>query len=230
MLTWLDPANEKQDFPALSTATDEPNGLLAAGGCLSPVRLLNAYRQGIFPWFSDDQPILWWSPNPRVVLRPQDIHISKSLKKLLRKEQFQCTFDSAFNEVIDSCSKPRADDDGTWITDSMQGAYQALHQLGHAHSIEVWQDDSLVGGLYGLAIGQFFFGESMFSRQTNASKIAFVYLCEQLQRWGYQYIDCQVETAHLVSLGAYEIDRVYFENILETHCNAAPSELAWVKA
>ena len=227
MLTWLNPEDEKQAFPALDTATDEPNGLLAAGGCLSPNRLINAYRNGIFPWFSDDQPILWWSPDPRLVLRPSDIHISKSLKKFIRKDLYQCTIDKAFNQVIKACSGPRLNEDGTWITNSMKQAYQDLHDLGVAHSVEVWQTVKLIGGLYGIAIGQVFFGESMFSHETNASKVAFAYLCEKLNQWGYQYIDCQVESEHLISLGAYEIDRVFFKTILDKHCDNPPSQYAW---
>ena len=227
MLTWLNPEDEKQAFPALDTATDEPNGLLAAGGCLSPNRLINAYRNGIFPWFSDDQPILWWSPDPRLVLRPSDIHISKSLKKFIRKDLYQCTIDKAFNQVIKACSGPRLNEDGTWITNSMKQAYQDLHDLGVAHSIEVWQDDKLIGGLYGIAIGQVFFGESMFSHKANASKVAFAHLCEKLDQWGYQYIDCQVESEHLISLGAYEVDREFFKTILDKYCDNSPSQYAW---
>lgn len=232
MIPWLKSDDDNQPFPALETALEEPNGLLAAGGSLRPARLLNAYRGGVFPWFSADQPILWWSPDPRLVLKPSELHLSKSFQKFLRKQTFHCTFDQSFSDVIQACAEPRiigvnTEDPGTWITDSMRDAYLALYELGYAHSIEVWDGDNLVGGLYGLAIGQFFFGESMFSLQTNASKTGFTFLCERLQEWGYAYIDCQVETDHLVSLGAYEIHREYFKQLLDEHCESSPANKAW---
>jgi leucyl/phenylalanyl-tRNA--protein transferase len=178
-LPWLDP--DSTGFPDTSHALDEPNGLLAAGGDLRPERLLSAYQQGIFPWFEDSQPILWWTPSPRLVLPPSQLHVSKSLRKFIRKGTFTITSDQAFREVMIKCSEPRGDEveglsDGTWITDSMLEAYCSLHRLGYAHSIEVWQQEQLVGGLYGIALGKVFFGESMFSRADNASKVAFVAL------------------------------------------------------
>lgn len=232
MIPWLIATDDNQPFPALETALEEPNGLLAAGGSLRPARLLNAYRAGVFPWFSGDQPILWWSPNPRLVLKPSELHLSKSFQKFLRKKMFHCTFDHSFLDVIRACAGPRViganeEEPGTWITDSMQESYLELHKMGYAHSVEVWDEKTLVGGLYGLSIGRFFFGESMFSLKTNASKTGFAFLCQQLQDWGYQYIDCQVETDHLISLGAYEIHREYFKQLLDENCDYPPEEKAW---
>ncbi|PCH84387.1 MAG: leucyl/phenylalanyl-tRNA--protein transferase [Piscirickettsiaceae bacterium] len=227
MLAWLDPDDDLAPFPALNRALKEPNGLLAAGGSLAPSRLLNAYRQGIFPWFEEDQPILWWSPNPRMVIKPTELYISSSLKKLINKQRYHCTMDTAFNNVIAACSAPRDDQQGTWITSSMMSAYETLHQQGHAHSVEVWLDDELVGGLYGIAIGQVFFGESMFSRQSNASKVGFAYLCQQLNNWGYQLIDCQVESSHLASLGCYTVSREFFAKQLDQLCVARSNKHAW---
>ena len=212
-LPWLDA--QQLDFPATDTALEEPNGLLAVGGDLSPARLLNAYRHGIFPWFDDDQPILWWSPSPRAVIFPEQVYISKSMAKVLRKKELRTSADLKFNEVISHCAKTeRPGQDGTWITDEMNEAYNELHQQGHAHSIEVWRGDELVGGLYGIAIGKVFFGESMFSLCTNASKLAFISLCQQLHAWDYAVIDCQVKNPHLSSLGAIEIQRQQFNQLL----------------
>lgn len=211
-LAWLNPDTP---FPETAQALLEPNGLLAAGGDLSPSRLLSAYQQGIFPWYSEDQPILWWSPDPRCVIYPDQVHYAKSLKKHIRKNPPHLTFDTAFDRVIQHCARLDSES-GTWITAEMQAAYAQLHHLGHAHSIEVWHDGELTGGLYGLAIGKAFFGESMFSHQPNASKIAFVALCRQLSRWDYQLIDCQVENSHLLSLGATTIARALFLNQLKT--------------
>jgi leucyl/phenylalanyl-tRNA---protein transferase len=205
MLTWLQ--RDSLDFPALNKALREPNGLLAAGGDLRPERLIQAYRHGCFPWFQDDQPILWWSPDPRTVLLPEQLHVSRSLGKLMRKGRYRVTFDQAFADVIRACAAPRSYAVDTWITSPMQVAYLELHQRGIAHSVEVWRDDELVGGLYGLAMGQLFFGESMFSRADNASKVGFVSLVEQLKNWGFVLIDCQMPTEHLLSLGAQTISR-----------------------
>ncbi|WP_421862887.1 leucyl/phenylalanyl-tRNA--protein transferase [Motiliproteus sp.] len=216
-IPWLD---EELWFPPLDQALTDPDGLLAAGGDLSPKRLLLAYRLGIFPWFDDQQPILWWSPNPRCVLFPDQLYLSRSLKKLLRQQRFEVSFDRAFEQVIDACAEPRSEDPGTWITDEMKHAYLELHRLGSAHSVEVWQQGQLVGGLYGVAIGRVFFGESMFSRVSNASKVGFASLVEQLTNWGYALIDCQVETEHLMSLGAGLIPRTEFARQLEQHCAA----------
>ncbi|MEE4291234.1 MAG: leucyl/phenylalanyl-tRNA--protein transferase [Cycloclasticus sp.] len=228
MLTWLDPDDDTEPFPALNSALKEPDGLLAAGGSLSPQRLLSAYRCGIFPWFENGQPILWWSPNPRMVLKPKDVHISRSLKKVINNNQYSCTFDKAFSDVILACSATREGQNGTWITASMIHAYETLFTLGHAHSIEVWSADKLVGGLYGIAIGQVFFGESMFSLQSNASKVGFAYLCRQLNEWNYQLIDCQVHSKHLQSLGATTISRGDFAQQLDLYCLQNTSKKAWV--
>jgi len=189
----------------------EPNGLLAVGGDLTPERLLLAYRQGIFPWYSDDTPILWWSPNPRLVLFPAELKISQSLQRVVRKNLFQVTFNRAFREVIRSCGEVRRKEgEGTWITREMIDAYCLLHRLGFAHSVESWHQGELVGGLYGVAIGRVFFGESMFTRKTDASKVALVHLVRVLQRNAFEIIDCQVSTNHLKSLGAREIPREHF--------------------
>ena len=212
MIPWLSTTNHY--FPPTSTALLEPNGLLAAGGDLTPDRLIKAYRAGIFPWFSDGEPILWWSPAPRCVLPLKQLHISKSLAKLIRKDKFKVTFDTAFCEVIEQCSAMREHQEGTWITSDIKTAYADLHARHIAHSVEVWQDQELVGGLYGLAIGNIFFGESMFSKQSNTSKIAFCYLVNQLREWDFNLVDCQVHSEHLESLGAIEIDRALFSNYL----------------
>ncbi|MCB0515961.1 MAG: leucyl/phenylalanyl-tRNA--protein transferase [Bacteroidetes bacterium] len=198
-------------FPALHTAT--PDGLLAIGGDLRPQRLLLAYRSGIFPWFNDDEPILWWSPDPRCVLYPTQMYISKSLAKVIRQEQFFCTFDQDFETVIRSCSRiKRKGEHGTWITEDMFEAYVALHRLGYAHSVEVWAQDSgkLVGGLYGVSVGSVFAGESMFSRVSNASKVALAFLCKKVQKKNFAFVDCQIYNPHLGSLGAVEITRADF--------------------
>jgi leucyl/phenylalanyl-tRNA--protein transferase len=224
MLTWL--RRESLAFPALERALREPNGLLAAGGDLSAERLLAAYRHGCFPWYQDGQPLLWWSPDPRMVLLPEELHVSRSLSKLLRQQRFRVTFDQAFASVIAACAGPRSYADGTWITHEMQQAYLKLHQLGHAHSVEVWDGEQLVGGLYGLAMGQLFFGESMFSRCDNASKIGFVTLMRQLQAWGFVLIDCQMHTRHLQSFGARPIPRSEFASYLQRHLDQ-PSRANW---
>ncbi len=215
---WLDPNDTTYSFPHPSHALTEPDGLLAVGGDLSPERLISAYINGIFPWYSHGQPILWWSPNPRAVLFPEKLHLSKSLKKLLRKKNFHMTMNKAFEQVIFHCSKtPRKDQDDTWITDEMQLAYLHLHELGIAQSAECWLGDELVGGLYGLAIGKVFFGESMFAHKSNASKLAFVHLLDELKKDDYALIDCQVTTDHLLTLGAEEIPRDRFLELVAQH-------------
>ena len=224
-LAWL--TSDDLDFPPAEQALAEPNGLLAAGGDLSPERLLAAYRQGIFPWFEDGQPILWWSPDPRTVLYPDKIHISRSMRRLLRNNAFTVSCDQAFEQVIDQCAiSPRDGQSGTWITPGMRQAYINLHQRGHAHSIEAWQAEQLVGGLYGVVIGRVFFGESMFSRVSNASKYAFICLANQLADWDFALIDCQVSTAHLNSLGAETISRSCFLQVLDLAVNQ-PSVASW---
>jgi len=219
-LPWLN--EDFQVFPALGSALTEPNGLLAAGGDLSPARIQAAYRQGIFPWFEDDQPILWWSPNPRSVIYTDDFRPSRSLAKRLRKQQYEVRFNTAFEQVMRACAQPRTEQLDTWITDEMISAYCELHSMGVAHSIESWVDGELVGGLYGLAIGQVFFGESMFSRSTDSSKVAFATLVDALKNWGYPLIDCQVSNPHLSSLGAVEISRESFVLLLDKYVTQAP--------
>jgi leucyl/phenylalanyl-tRNA---protein transferase len=239
MLTML---LDNMPFPPVDQALDKPNGLLAAGGDLSPERILDAYRHGIFPWFNTDEPVLWWSPDPRMVLFPQEFKLSRSLRRTLRNKQYEVRADSAFEQVMRACAAPRegqrrgwnktAEDNstensretalpapegsappcqgGTWIHEKMIAAYAVLHRLGHAHSIETWIDGELAGGLYGIAIGRMFYGESMFSRRTDASKIALAHLAKQLERWNFGMIDCQMNTHHLASLGAREIPRAEF--------------------
>lgn len=204
MIPWLQPHDP---FPDVARALRRPNGLLCAGSDLSPPHLLDAYRHGIFPWFSEGEPILWWSPDPRMVLFPEELKISRSLARTLRRGQYEIRLDTAFAEVIHACSLPRPGQEGTWITPQMQEAYIRLHALGYAHSVETWIDGTLAGGLYGMALGRAYYGESMFSRVTDASKIALAHLARHLERLGFAVIDCQMKTAHLASLGAREIRR-----------------------
>lgn len=211
-IPWLNPDN--YEFPDPSYALDEPEGLLAVGGDLSPERILAAYHRGIFPWFNPGDPILWWSPSPRTVVYPDQLHISKSLRKTLRQGIYRVTFDNCFRAVMTACAAPRSYADGTWISDEIIAGYSALHERGFAHSVEVWRDDELVGGLYGMALGQIFFGESMFSRADNASKVGFAHLVRQLLAWDFKLIDCQVANEHLFSLGAVEIPREEFQRML----------------
>jgi leucyl/phenylalanyl-tRNA--protein transferase len=218
-LPWLDPDDDDQPFPDPALALREPDGLLAVGGSLSPRRLLRAYRQGIFPWYCLGQPILWWSPNPRTVLFPDKIRISRSLRKVLRKGDFRISMDEAFAEVVRRCGEPRGRESGTWITPEVNQAYCRLHELGLAHSVESWRDSDLVGGLYGVALGQVFYGESMFSRVSNASKVALVGLARHLEHWRYRVIDCQMYTDHLASFGAEEISREQFMELLDRYCS-----------
>jgi leucyl/phenylalanyl-tRNA---protein transferase len=207
MIPWLD---TDDPFPPVDAALREPNGLLAAGADLSPRRLLAAYARGIFPWFNDDDPTLWWSPDPRMVLYLDELHVTRSLRRVIRSERFEVRADTAFLEVMAACAEPRAGQDGTWITSAMLEAYGTLATLGFAHSIESWADGQLAGGLYGVALGRMFYGESMFTRQSDASKVAFAHLVAQLRRWGFRLIDCQMSTAHLASLGGRDIRRQQF--------------------
>lgn len=203
--------SDAEGFPAVETALRRPNGLLAAGGDLSPERLVAAYSRGIFPWFSAGEPILWWSPDPRLVLHPEQFRLTRSLRKRVRSAGWRISCDTAFLAVISACARtPRPGQDGTWIVPEMVAAYTRLHRLHVAHSIEVWDGECLVGGLYGLAIGQVFFGESMFAHASDASKAALWALCVRLQRWGWPLIDCQQETSHLASLGAQPMPRAEF--------------------
>ena len=200
-------------FPSASTANND--GVVAIGGDLNPKRILKAYKQGIFPWFESDDYLVWWSPDPRMVLFPEKLKISKSTKKILKDDCFKVTFNQSFNEVVDCCAKvKRFGQNGTWITDGLKKAYNLLHKEGHAFSVEVWKDFELVGGLYGIDLGDIFCGESMFSKENNASKIGFIHLIKELNKNGYKLIDCQVPSAHLKSLGAEEISRKQFLNYL----------------
>ncbi|MBK8509097.1 MAG: leucyl/phenylalanyl-tRNA--protein transferase [Candidatus Competibacteraceae bacterium] len=217
-LPWLDPRDDSQPFPHPDRALREPQGLLAAGGCLNPRRLLRAYRLGIFPWYSPGQPILWWSPDPRLVLFPERVRISRSLRKTLRAGRFTATADTDFAAVMTACAAPRGVDQGTWITPEMHRAYCRLHRLGHAHSLEVWHEGQLAGGLYGVAVGRVFYGESMFSLISDASKVALVLLAAQLRRWDFALIDCQVRTEHLARMGAVDISRGVFLELLQRYC------------
>lgn len=222
MITWLD--DNSVDFPPTSIAQSDPNGLLAAGGDLSSERLISAYRRGIFPWYEEGQPILWWSPTPRCVMLTDQIHISKSLARFIRKTNMYCTFNQSFEQVITACAAPRNYTDETWITNTMMAAYIELFNQGIAHSVEVWQNKELVGGLYGLRIGQMFFGESMFSTITNASKIAMVQLCYSMRHANMPMLDCQVSSEHLLSLGAQLLPRDKFENTLHQLVNQSANK------
>lgn len=203
-------------FPPTELALEEPNGLLAVGGNLTAEWLLQAYSLGIFPWYSEEDPILWWTPSPRAVLWVDKIKVRRSLKKVIRQQKFTVTLDQDFSRVIQHCAQtPRSGQDGTWILPEMQQAYIDLHHKGHAHSVEVWREDQLVGGLYGMHLGRVFFGESMFSLEADASKIALVALCAQLKAWGFRMIDVQMETPHLISMGAELISRKVFEQTLK---------------
>lgn len=217
MIGWLD---HTYRFPPTTAALKNPNGLLAAGGDLSVGRLLAAYRLGIFPWFTQqDTAILWWSPDPRLVLVPSEIHISHSLTKVLRNKPYDVRFDTAFQQVMLACAEPREGQEGdTWISEQMVAAYSALFEQGLAHSVEIWVDEQLVGGLYGVAIGRMFYGESMFSKARDASKIALVYLCRFLAQHNFTMIDCQMQTPHLSSMGAKLISRQQFIDALSSLC------------
>ncbi|MBL8520685.1 MAG: leucyl/phenylalanyl-tRNA--protein transferase [Betaproteobacteria bacterium] len=207
MIDWL---SAPSAFPPPARALDDPNGLLCAGGDLTPDSIVKAYAGGIFPWYSEGQPILWWSPDPRMVLYPAEFKLSRSLAKTLRAGRFEVRFDTAFADVIRACAEPRREDGGTWIVPAMQEAYIALHRAGIAHCAEAWRDGRLVGGLYGVALGRVFFGESMFARETDASKVAFASLMEKIKREGFELVDCQQETAHLARFGARPIPRAAF--------------------
>lgn len=215
-LTWLE---QELLFPDLELALEDPGGLLALGGDLSVERLLLAYSKGIFPWYDETQPIMWWSPNPRSVLLPENLHISRSLRKTINKQLFSVTYDHAFEDVITACAASRKNTEGTWITQEMMNAYTKLHDQGYAHSVEVWQCGELVGGLYGVAQGAVFFGESMFSLASNASKVGFVHLVEYLRKQHFQLIDCQVESEYMNNFGAELIDRKSFKASLERLIN-----------
>jgi len=212
-------------FP--DTATADEDGLLAVGGDLSVPRLLSAYGRGIFPWYSDGYPILWWTPDPRFVLFPEKLHVSSSMKRVLKKKEFTITFDTVFEKVIDECRRAERREKGTWITDAIVDGYTALHREGYCHSIEAWKDGELSGGLYGVSLGSVFFGESMFAKTRNASKAAFIELAAKLKEWNFSLIDCQVHTAHLESLGAEMIGRTEFEARLAEGLKAGTRRGSW---
>ncbi|MDX1507924.1 MAG: leucyl/phenylalanyl-tRNA--protein transferase [Woeseiaceae bacterium] len=217
-VAWLTPSDPPHAFPDIATAMQEPDGLLAAGGDLSPERLLYAYRNGIFPWYDEGQPVLWWSPDPRCVLAPADYHVSRRLQRDIAASRFELTFNMAFADVIAACAGPRRSGQSTWITADMMRAFTALYDAGWAHSIEVRDDGELVGGVYGIAIGRVFFGESMFSARSNTSKMALLGLCRVLERHRFELVDCQVVSGHLLTLGAKTIPRQEFRAILDARC------------
>jgi len=224
MIPWLEAGDP---FPPVERALEQPNGLLAAGADLSVPRLLQAYGNGIFPWYSDGQPVLWWSPDPRMVLAPSELRVPRSLKKRLAKHDYEVRADTAFETVIRSCAAPRTGQDGTWITDDMVEAYTRLHRAGHAHSVETWIGGELAGGLYGVELGQMFYGESMFTLAPDASKIALVHLARFLARRGCGLIDCQMTTAHLARFGAREIPRAEFMRKLANLVNYPRTGDTW---
>jgi leucyl/phenylalanyl-tRNA--protein transferase len=216
-IAWLSDDDDAV-FPPVSRALAEPDGLLAVGGTLSPRRLITAYEHGVFPWYAEGQPVLWWCPDPRAVLYPRELRISRSLRKRMRNAGFETRLDTAFPEVIRRCSEPRASGDGTWLTEEMIAAYTQLHALGLAHSVETWLGGELAGGLYGVRLGRVFFGESMFSRSADASKIALVRLIDEARARGIVVIDCQIASPHLQSLGSRSIPRSDFIALLAQHC------------
>lgn len=227
MIPWL---TQRGSFPPIEVALREPNGLLAAGGALDPETLLRAYRHGAFPWYSEGQPILWWSPDPRMVLYVRDFEPSRSLRKRLRQRTYEVRVDTAFADVIAACARtPREGQDGTWITPAMIDAYTRLHRLGYGHSVEAWENGALVGGLYGLALGRMFFGESMFAHRTDASKVAFAAFIDLLRERDVELVDCQQETAHLASLGARPIPRRTFARELRRLIHSSEVPAAWPK-
>ncbi len=215
------------EFPPLDYALEKPEGLLAVGGNLQVNTLVMAYQRGIFPWFNDGDPILWWSPSPRMVFTPGELHISRSLRKLLRKNIYQVTFDCDFPAVMHGCAAIRRDSEGTWITTDMINAYLALHNAGYAHSVEIWRTGKLVGGLYGVALGKIFYAESMFSIENNTSKIAMAALSDLLSRWQFELVDCQIHSAHLESMGAWLMPRNQFSDYLKRYCSEVSSCANW---
>ncbi len=226
-LIWIAEHEQPTALPAVSEALSNPNGLLAAGGSLSPEWLIYAYRHGIFPWYELGQPVLWWSPDPRAVLWTDSLRVSRSLRRTIGRHEFAVTADTAFHAVIDACAGPRQYTDSTWITPHMSAAFKRLHELGWAHSFEAWQDEELVGGLYGVSIGHVFFGESMFSRKSNASKVAFVAAVRYFERLEIPLIDCQIQSEHLTSLGATDMPRSRFLAELDKLCAAPHAVGSW---
>ncbi len=224
MIPWI---ASDAPFPAVEQALREPNGLLCAGMELSPQRILAAYREGIFPWFNPGEPVLWWSPDPRMVLAPSAVKISRSLRQRMKRGGYEIRVDTRFRQVMQACAAPRPGQAGTWISPPMLEAYTRLHEMGYAHSVETWMDGELAGGLYGLAIGRMFYGESMFSHRRDASKLALAHLCRQLAAWGFGLIDCQMETAHLASMGARPIPRKDFIREMKRLLELKPVPAPW---
>lgn len=224
---WIGKNDPPDAFPDAGAALDGPDGLLAAGGDLSPERLLYAYCRGIFPWYDEGQPILWWTPDPRCIFYPSDYRVSRRLRRDLRKHDAMVSFNRAFREVVNACAGPRPTQDGTWITADIMTAYERMHELGWAHSVEIWRDGRLIGGMYGLAIGKVFFGESMFSREDNASKLALLSLCRVLTENQFEMLDCQVVSEHLLTLGAVAIPRSDFYAVLRRACEPPDSFASW---
>ena len=229
-IVWLSERDSPEAFPSVDRALREPDGLLAAGGDLSPPRLLAAYRRGIFPWYSRGQPILWWCPDPRAVMFPGRLKISRSLAKSIRNRGFVTKVDTGFREVIRACGSSELRPGGTWLSPEMRAAYLRLHRLGYAHSVETWLGEKLVGGLYGVALGRVFFGESMFSTERDASKVALHRLCEELSARGVEMIDCQMATPHLISLGAELVPRAQFIHLLAAYVGEASTASRWFGA
>ena len=229
-LPWLDPFDEHAPFPAPESALNDPEGLVAAGGDLSPARVMRAYHEGLFPWYEEGQPILWWSPNPRGVLYPKNFIAHKSLLRTLNNNRWRVSYNESFSDVMTACAEPRNNSRGTWITNDMLQAYTQLHKLKFAHSLEVWDEsNSLIGGVYGISIGAIFFGESMFSRTTDASKVALLYLSAYLDTWGYEMIDTQLPSEHLTSLGGSEIPREQYLTALSQLTQKSHHPDAWEK-
>jgi leucyl/phenylalanyl-tRNA--protein transferase len=229
-IVWLSERDSPEAFPPVDRALREPDGLLAAGGDLSPSRLLAAYRRGIFPWYSRGQPILWWCPDPRAVLFPAEMKVSRSLAKSIRNRGFETRVDTAFRDTIRACGSSELRPGGTWLSPEMRAAYVRLHRLGYAHSVETWLDGQLVGGLYGVALDRVFFGESMFSTERDASKVALKRLCDELVAREVRMIDCQMATPHLLSLGAQLIPRSEFVRRLDDYVSDEPTPGRWIDA
>jgi leucyl/phenylalanyl-tRNA--protein transferase len=229
-IAWISADDPPDAFPNIESAFTVPDGLLAAGGDLSEDRIVYAYRHGIFPWYSDGQPILWWSPEPRCVIFPDRLHISRRLRRSLRRSGFEIRFNATFDQVIENCARDRPGQDGTWINSDMRKAYSRMHARGWAHSVETWKNGNLVGGMYGLAIGKVFFGESMFSAESNASKASMLALCTLLINHDFRLLDCQVESPHLVSLGAERLPRKRFASLLDAACEPPVRFDAWPEA
>ena len=221
------PAASNLPFPPVEKALRDPDGLLCAGADLSSERLLDAYQRGIFPWFGPGEPILWWSPDPRCVFMLESLKVPSRLRRFARQCDWRISADESFEQVMRACAEPRGDGHGTWIGAQMLKAYAQLHQLGHAHSVEIWEHGELIGGIYGIAIGRVFFGESMFSRRSNASKLALMLLAQQLRDWGFVMMDGQVQNPHLISLGAQMITRERFCGLLATHCGTQTPAGNW---